>query len=363
VYVVDDYSALRSAIPSTANESAVLYPVRDGVLFVPTLQYGMPGKGFQGETLYSGQNPPFGAVFTYRLRDTIKTLKQKRVDAEKEAQKAGRPIRYPTADELRAEDEEELPTILLTVSAADGTPIRILTGPVEKGLQRVAWDLRAPAHRLPPNRPRGEVEELFGDPLVGPFVMPGRYRVTLAQRVAGAVTELAGPLSFAVVLDPQAANYASDQAPRWEFEMRLQALRREIVGALDLGNATNTRLDAIRKALDATPAASTTLHDQTRALQRRLTAILVELQGERRLGSRSGPTPVAISERANTISGELNRTLARPTVTHEQQLRIASELFDAERVKLKTLVETDLPGIEKELNRLGAPYTPGRIPQ
>jgi hypothetical protein len=251
----------------------------------------------------------------------------------------------------------------LTVSAADGTPVRVVTGPVEKGRQRVAWDLRAPAHRLPPNRPRGEIEELFGDPLVGPLVMPGRYSVTLSQRVGGVVTQLAGPIAFNVVLDPQASAYTGDQAARWEFDMRLQALRRDIAGALELASATNTRLDAIRKALDATPAAPRTLHDRARTLQRQLTGILVELQGDRRLGSRSGAVPIAISERANTISGELNRTLARPTATHEQQYRIASELFDVERTKLRTLVEVDLVAVEKELDRLGAPYTPGRVPR
>jgi hypothetical protein len=72
---------------------------------------------------------------------------------------------------------------------------------------------------------------------------------------------------------------------------------------------------------------------------------------------------VAISERANTISSELNRTLGRPTATHEQQLQIASELFVAERSALKALVGTDVPAIESELERVGAPYTPGRVPR
>jgi hypothetical protein len=116
------------------------------------------------------------------------------------------------------------------------------------------------------------------------------------------------------------------------------------------------------RALDATPAAPRALHDQARVLQRRLGAVLVELEGDRRLGARSVPPPVAISERANNISSELNRTLARPTTTHEQQLQIASELFVAQRAALKTLVETDVSAIEKELERVGAPYTPGRIP-
>ena len=140
-------------------------------------------------------------------------------------------------------------------------------------------------------------------------------------------------------------------------------MRRDVAGALELAGSTSTRLDAIVKALDATPAAPRQLHTDARALQRRLNAILVELRGERRLGSRSGPVPVAISERANTISSELNRTLARQTTTHEQQLQIAGELFAVERAKLKTLVDTDVPAIERELERLGAPYTPGRVPR
>jgi hypothetical protein len=89
----------------------------------------------------------------------------------------------------------------------------------------------------------------------------------------------------------------------------------------------------------------------------------VELQGDRALGSRSVPTAVAISERANTISGELINSLGRQTATHDQQLQIASELFATQRAALKTLVESDVPSIERELERLGAPYTPGRIPR
>jgi photosystem II stability/assembly factor-like uncharacterized protein len=363
IYVVDDYSPIRLGTPAGMTTAATLYPVRDAVLFVPTLHYGLPGKAFQGEMLYTAENPPYGAVLTYHLKEGIKTLKERRLDAEKEAEKAGKAIRYPTADELRAEADEEPPAILLTVSGSTGTPIRVLTAPIAKGLQRVAWDLRAPAHQLPPNRPRGELEELFGDALVGPYVVPGKYSVTLAQRLGGIVSELAGPVTFNVVMEPQSGHTMADQSARWTFQEKLQALRRDIAGALELANSTTTRLEAIRKALDATPAAPRPLHDQARVLQRRLGAILVELRGDRRLGARSVPTPVAISERANNISDELNRTLGQPTTTHEQQFQIASELFVTKRSALKALVEAEVPAIEKELERVGAPYTPGRVPR
>jgi hypothetical protein len=363
VYIVDDYSPLRATTAATLTAAATLYPVRDAVLFAPTLQFGMPGQGFQGEMFYTAPNPPYGAVFTYYLKDGLKTLKQKRTDAEAAAEKAGQPITYPTPEQLRAEAAEEAPAILLTISDASGTPIRVVTGPVEKGLQRVAWDLRQPAHQLPPNRPRGELEELFGDPLVGPVVVPGKYSVALSQRVGGAVSPLGSAVTFNVVLDPQLGHTPADLTARWQFAQKLQTLRRDIAGSLELANSTSSRLDAILQALDATPAAPRPLHEQARGLKKRLAAILVELQGDRSLGSRSVPTAAAISERANTISGELNNSLGRQTATHEQQLQIASELFVTQRAALKTLVETDVPAIERELERLGAPYTPGRIPR
>ncbi|HMF95748.1 MAG TPA: hypothetical protein VKE96_15715, partial [Vicinamibacterales bacterium] len=358
VYIVDDYSPVRGPSAATLEKAATLFQVRSAVLFVPTQQYAMPGKGFQGEMFFQGENPPYGATFTYYMKDAIKTLKEKRTDAEQAAEKAGRPIKYPPPEELRAEANEEAPTLLLTVSTSAGTPVRVLTGPVGKGLHRVTWDLRAPAHQLPPNRPRGELDELFGDPLVGPYVVPGDYAVALAQRVGGVVTPLGGPVSFKVVLDPQAPQTVADHTARWQYQEKLQALRRDLAGSLELADSTATRLNAIVKALDATPAAPRPLHDRTRALRQKLDGILVELRGDRALGSRSVPQPVAISERVNTISSEMNRTLSPPTGTHEHQYQIALELFGPQRTALRQIIDTELPAIERELERLGAPYTP-----
>ena len=358
IYIVDDYSAVRQATAAALDTPALLFAVRDALLFVPTQQYAMPGKGFQGEMVFQGDNPPYGATFTYHLKDAIKTLKERRIEAEQAAEKAGRPIRYATAEELRAEAREEAPTMLLTVSSAAGTPIRVIAGPVGKGLHRVTWDLRGPAHQLPPNRPRGELDELFGDPLVGPYVVPGEYSVTLSQRVGGVVTPLGGPVTFTVRLDPQGTHTAADHTARWQFEEKLQALRRDIGATLELADSTTSRLQAIVKALDATPAAPRTLHDRVREFQLRLDAVLVALRGDRSLGSRSVPTPVAISERVNTISEERNRTLSRPTGTHEQQYQIALELFAPQRAALRQIVDTDLPAMERELERLGTPYVP-----
>jgi photosystem II stability/assembly factor-like uncharacterized protein len=360
VYIVDDYRALRSITPATVATST-LHPVRDALLYVPTQTYGGGRKAFQGEMLYSADNPPYGAVFTYSLKEQLKTLKQKRVDAEKAAEKAGQPIRYPTADELRAEAAEEAPAILLTISDESGKPVRTITGPTSRGLSRVAWDLRHPAHQLAAARPPADEEQLFGGGPSGPYVVPGKYSVTLSQRVGGVVTRVAGPVSFAVVADGSGGLTLADHQARGRFQVQVQELRRQLTGATELATATSAKLDQIRRALDQTPGAPGALHDQVRAYLRRVSAIQAELSGDRALGSRSDPTPASISERVGSITSALGRTLQPPTSTNQEQYRIATELLGAEQAKLRQLVDSDLPALEREVERAGAPYTAGRV--
>ena len=362
VYVVDDYSPLRTATLEMTQKPATLVGARDAMLYVTTQRYGGRGKAFQGEMLYAADNPPYGAVITYYLKDALKTLKQKRIDAEKAADKAGKPIEYPSFDALRAEAEEEAPAVLLTISDESGAPIRTLTGPATAGFQRVAWDLRLPLHTLPRAPRPGEDEDDFFGGQSGPYVIPGNYSVSIAQRVGGVVTPLGGPVSFKVTLDPQSPLTMADHKARAEFTAGYQSLRRSVAGALEVANATTTRLDQLKRALDGTPAAPRALHDNVRAAQKRLGAILIAMRGDTAIAQRSEATPESISERVNGIGFELNRTLAPATGTHRHQVEIAKGLFTDELAKLKTLVETDIPAIERDAEAAGAPWTVGRVP-
>ena len=360
IYIVDDYTALRTMTAQSVTASATLYPTRDALLYVPVQQYGGGRSAFQGEMLYSGDNPAHGAWFTYSLKEQLKTLKQKRVDAEKAAEKAAQPITYPSADELRAEATEEAPSILLTVMDESGKAIRSLTGPAARGLSRVAWDLRMPAHQLASGRPPTDEEEIFGGGPSGPCVTPGRYAVTLSQRVGGVVTLLGGPVTFSVVMDPAGGLTLADHQARGRFQAQVQELRRQMTGATELATATNTKLDQIQRALDQTPSAPKALHDQVREYIRRLGAVQTGLSGDRALGARSDPAPASISERVGSITSGMNRSLAPPTTTNQEQYRIAVELLGAEQAKLRQLVDADVPALEREVEKAGAPYTAGR---
>src|SRR5207237_307353 len=148
-------------------------PTRDAYAYVATRPLGLAGKGFQGEAYYTAPNPPFGATFTYYLKEAPKTKKQLRQEAEREAAKKNLPPPYATPDQLRAEAEEEPPALLLAISDTAGNVIRTIQGPASDGMNRISWDLRAPAATLPRPRPPEPDADLFGPEPGGPFVMPG----------------------------------------------------------------------------------------------------------------------------------------------------------------------------------------------
>src|SRR5262249_42496118 len=118
IYILDDYTPLRGLNTETLAKESKLLPVKDALLYIQTRQYGLRGKGFQGAAFYAAENSPFGATFTYYLKDAIKTRKQRRQEAEKEAAKKKVTPTYPSAEQLRAEADEEAPAVLLTIADA-----------------------------------------------------------------------------------------------------------------------------------------------------------------------------------------------------------------------------------------------------
>jgi photosystem II stability/assembly factor-like uncharacterized protein len=360
IYVLDDYTPLRGLTPEALAKEASLFPVKDALLYVQTRQYGLRGKAFLGEALYTAENAPFGATFTYHLKDEIKTKKQQRLAAEK---KAGASPPYPTKEELRAEAEEEAPTMLLTIAAADGREVRTLTGPVTAGFHRVSWDLRDPAATLPRQRPDSPEDEIFAPPPGGPLVMPGRYSVTLSKRVGGQTTKLAGPVEFNVAPEGAGSMDLAALKDLREFQAKVAKLQRAAAGALGAANDLTSHLESLRRALDQAPGAKPELGAQVRDLEKRNREILRALRGDVVLRGQNENTPPSISERVEYAVDATRLALVRPTATQRDAYRIASEEFAGELTKLRHIVKDELPELEKAAEAAGAPWTPGRLPE
>jgi hypothetical protein len=357
-YILDDYSALRNIKPETFQNEAVTFPVKDAMMYMLAYPLGGSKKSTQGESFYTAPNPPFGATFTYFLKDELKTKKEIRQELEKEAEKNKQPIRYPSFDELRAEDEEIAPSIVLTITDSDGRIVRKLTSTNSKGINRVTWDLRYPSSVLASPPQPGSDDE----PDSGPFVMPGKYTATLSKQVNGVVTQLGSPQIFSIFVPGQENMQTDDRKLLVDFQQKVSKLQRAVSGSLQFANDLKSRLSSIKRALQETAAPVDNLMQDALSIETRLNDILRNLRGDQALRSRNENSPLSINDRVNRILNEQSTSTARPTQTHQSTYKIAGEDFHTELKKLHSLVETDLAKLEKSMEQAGAPWTPGRLP-
>jgi len=361
-YILDNYTPLRLLKPEMLRQDALLFPVKDALMYIQAQPIGGRGKSFQGESFFTAENPPFGATFTYYLKEELKTKKAKRQEAEKDAQKKNAAINLPSRSELRAEEEEEAPAIIFTVTDSSGRVVRRLTGPITAGMQRVAWDLRYAPPTLPPP-PNPEAEDPFNEGPAGPLVMPGTYKVSVAKRVDGLITPLAQPQEFQVVVEGQERMTPADRIALVEFQQKVARLQRAVQGSLEAANALTPRFVAIRRALLETPNAPENLLADASALEKRKNEILRALRGDQALRQRNINLPPSISERVGSIVGSQRMSTSRPTQTQTDQYAAAAQEFEATLNQLRQLIETDLARLEKQMEAAGAPWTPGRIPE
>ncbi len=360
-YILDDYSPLRNLEPATLEQDATIFAVKDALIYNPATQIGYGAQGSQGASFYSAKNPPLGAVITYHLKDGLESLKDMRQKKEKELIEAEEPVYYPSWEELRAEDRELDPLLILTIKDAGGAVIKRFTGPGAAGLHRVAWDLRYP-YSGPIKLNEGGKSSPWDDDRTGALVVPGQYNVTISKRVRGEETVLAGPVAFnakPLGLNTM-ANTDYDQV--LAFHQESGDLFRAVQGATRTYRDANDRLKHIRKAIKETPAIDTALLDEVDDLTRKLADLGLKLNGDRTVSSRSEPTTPSISRRASWIFYGVQNNTSGPTQTMRDNLALTGRMFAPVLAELTALVTVDIKDLEDRLEAAGAPYTPGRIP-
>ena len=356
IYILDDISPLRIA-PEVLEREAALFPVQTAWLFSPSTPLGYRDKSFQGDSLYSAPNPPFGAVFTWHLKEDLRTRRDTRKEREKK--EPGEKLPYPTPAELRAEAAEEDPALLFTISDSEGRTLRRLTAPAKAGLHRIAWDLR-----WPPADPADLTPPLPENPYVyiptGPLVAPGTYRVSLAQRVDGKETPLGEPQTFEV--KPLfGTDEGSDPAALQEMTRKASRLQRAALGAMAAVQEAEDRLALIKQAVLDTPEADPRLGDEARSIESRLRDVRLALAGDAVLRGYNEPVPPAILDRIGVLTSQFSAS-APPTGMSLDAYEIAAGELEGVLGTLRQLVEVDLKRLEEKLETAGAPWTPGRVP-
>jgi hypothetical protein len=356
-YILDDYSFLRDVSTEQLKQEATLFGTRKAWWYIPKRIIGSSEKGNQGASYYMAKNPPFGAEFTYYLKEGYKTKKTARQEEEKKLNKENLNIPFPGWDSLDVEITQLKPVVWVVVKDKDGRVVRKIAGPATKGFPRISWDLRYPSTRaLHLTEKLPEFEKLPA----GFMAAPGSYAAILYKQIDGVISQLSDPVTFEVV--PLYEGYLKGASPS-----EVAAFWRDLESFNKLFSATDIVLNNAEKRIKAMQGALAQSHSDSGDLYERLVKLRADLldvekaaygySSRQEVGAYDDPT---VGDRLRVaIMGTTNSTYG-PTAMHLENFRIAKEQFDAIRSELKVLVEEKIPAMEKALEAAGAPWIEGQ---
>ena len=357
-YILDDYTPLRDVSGEMLKNGATLFPVRRAHWYVPRRLLGCDSPlcvGSQGDSYYVAPNPEFGANFTYYLAEGLQTRKDARREAEKLLEAENENVEFGSFDERIDEQREDAPAIVFTVRDGDGEVVRHVEGPAEAGFHRVAWNLRYPA--LDAWTPEtGESEEPEG---AGVLVAPGRFSVSMQQRVDGVLSDLGQTQSFDVVSIREPTLPGSTQEQRVVFESQLDELGRAANGTLSAIDRISGELDAVKQTLTRSTA-DPSLFEIADSIQERLLEQRDRLSQNATRQIFKDWTGVSVQERLWHARFDPSSNAYGPTPSQRRSYEIGRRLYDDVVEQLNALVDNEYAGLKQALDRAGVPWTPGR---
>ena len=197
------------------------------------------------------------------------------------------------------------------------------------------------------------------------MVKPGKYSVSMAQVVRGEETQLSDPVSFNVIPLDNTTLPAQNRDELVSFNNDMSEMARVIRGAGNLADELMKRVVTMKQAAHQTIGCPPTLMNKIITAETQLDEILWQFKGQQPKASReeNRPAPPSINERMNSIAWVHSRSTSDITQTQRDVFAIIKEEFPPVLNDLKMIYEIQIPEIERELENLNAPWTPGRIPE
>jgi len=359
IYVLDDYSLLRSKSNDLRQQAATVFPVKDTPIFIKTRRWGgyTSDKGMMGDNFFIAENPAYGVSLRYFMRDGLKTLKAKRHSTESKLQKAGKDTPYPSWDALENEAREEKPSLWFEIRDAQGSIIRRVSASATKGLQQANWDFRLDS--VDPIREKPAVKSIWGSSPNAPLAMPGQYTAQLMQRVDGKVSSLAEPQSFALRNLGVGELIAEDKAALQQFQKQTAAVYAKAQVASRQVQTLKSRLAQLLKAFDAAPVDAKSQAEQARVLSKTLQGLQVDIHGDRVKSAVNESSPWGLMRRIEDIVGGHWDAQAKPGGKFTKGLAIAKNQLADVNAKIDSAKQS-LQKLETAADDIGAPWTSGR---
>lgn len=351
-YVYDDIKVFREISEEVLNSEGKLFSLRDADWFIPKMDRGYGQKGSQGADFYTADNPEFGAVFTYYLKEGYKTKKALRKEKEKELK--DQDIPFPGWDALEDERRETKPSIWMDIKNAEGKTIRRMEVPSGKGFHRIAWDLRKVSSRPLKRGDSGKEKRPAGQ-----LVEPGKYTAMLYKIHNGESMIIDGPVSFNVNRLREGALPGSSDSERTAFFDRHSSAQDAYTQfRIEFGNIKKD-YKTFKEALIRSNGETGELSKEINDLNILFEDLNVRINGKE---SRSVPgekTNPKIRTRLNAAGRAIWGTTYGPTPSALDDLTLAEKELDGIRTDFST-IENLFNNLKKKSEKFELPWFEGK---
>ncbi len=318
-YVLEDYSPLRQLSEAVTNSDAHVFEIDDAYQYFPARNLS-----YQGEVYFRADNPNPSASFRYYLKDGFESLKAKRIKVQKEAKEGEYP--YPTEEELLAETQEKMPSLVFTIYDSNDQIMRKISSSVSKGYSELNWDLRYLTRR-------------------GTKVPPGDYKLALDKISDSKTTRIVDPVTFKVFTIDNALG-SPDYAANFQFMKEVADLNAQVSSARGKIKDMNERLNNMKGNLSSMPVESDFMLPKLDSIQQQINDVAKVIIGgfgaKNTVSSRLGFANFASSSAQVEITG-----------SQREQMALAKEAFEGQEDKLNTLFNISVPALELEYQDAG----------
>jgi len=337
-YILDDYSYIRQINKDVLNKDAHIFDIKDALLYYPSSNHGN-----QGEVYFRTPNPSPAVNITYHIKQGYETLKQKRMKAQRQAEKDGKEISYPSDEELLAEANEERAMLVFTFSDANGDIMRKIESPLRKGIGTVTWDMSYAERR-------------------GPSVPPGKYSVSIEKYVNGEYHDLGVSKEFTIKTLENNALGTPDYKAKFEFLKQATDLYTQVNEVYSYTNDLKEEMGNLRTELMATPANTNDLMIMARDIEKDLNDIIRTISGRRSANVRVDATEPSLMNRVYFAVGATSGSDNNITGAQKEQYEIVKTKFEEQYRKLEDIYSTDLVKLKNDLNTVDIDWTPNILP-
>jgi len=337
-YILDDYSYLRQLDKDVLEKEAHIFDIKDALLYYPGTN-----QNYQGEVHFSIPNPEPEAKIIYNVKEGYETLKQQRIKAQREAEKQGKEIAYPSDEELLAEAREERVMLVFTFTDSNGEIMRKIEEPLRKGIGTVAWDMNYMDSR-------------------GPAVPPGKYYVSMEKYVKGEYIDLNEKKEFIITALDNNALGEADYKAKFEFLKNASDLNNTINKIQSYTSDLKNAMENLRSELMRTPANTNDLILSTKNVEKKLDDIIFAISGRRTEDVRIDVAEPSIMNRIRFAVSATSGSENDITGAQKEQYEIALTKFEKEYSKLEQLYTTELVKLKNDLKLVNIDWTPNILP-